>query len=59
MRDLKFQSFKKGLYLTGTNDWDYCCRAGSDCGYSGDYDFSWCYVGETGYDQWRPCEIME
>merc|ERR1712029_335584 len=40
---------------TNTNDWDYACRPGSTCGYSDGYNFSWCYVGEAGYDQWRPC----
>ena len=35
--------------------WDYCCRPGNECGYSEGFDYPWCYVGEAGYDQWRPC----
>ncbi|TRY68387.1 hypothetical protein TCAL_01423 [Tigriopus californicus] len=35
--------------------WDYCCRPGNTCGYSDGYEYPWCYVGEAGFDQWRPC----
>ncbi|EEB11125.1 hypothetical protein Phum_PHUM090350 [Pediculus humanus corporis] len=40
----------------GTADqWDYCCRPKHACGYSRGYNYPWCYVGEAGPQQWRPC----
>ncbi len=26
------------------------------CGYSQGFVYPWCFVGEAGYDQWRPCD---
>jgi len=36
--------------------WDYCCRPEHRCGYSEGFSYPWCFVGEAGYDQWRPCD---
>lgn len=41
---------------TNKRDWDYCCRPGSNCGYSKTYESPWCYVGDSRSDRWRPCD---
>ena len=42
--------------VEGGAGWDYCCRPEHRCGYSEGYQYPWCFVGEAGYDQWRPCD---
>lgn len=37
------------------DSWDYCCRPDHHCGYSEDYQYPWCYVGNSNPEQWRPC----
>ena len=27
------------------------------CGYGNNERYPWCYVGDTGSDQWRPCKL--
>ena len=44
------------LNSSSRDEWDYCCRPGSQCGYSERSSFPWCYVGAAGNDQWRPCD---
>jgi len=40
-----------------SQDWDYCCRPEERCQRSMDHTFPWCYVGNAGSDQWRPCKL--
>lgn len=42
-------------FLCTFRQWDYCCRPRHSCGFSKGFNYPWCYVGEAGPDQWRPC----
>jgi len=41
--------------IEGGDGWNYCCKPGARC--EADYgEDPWCYVGQAGEDQWRPCK---
>jgi len=43
--------------IGSTGDWEYCCKPEDRCGYKDGGSSPWCYVGNAGSDQWRPCKI--